>query len=182
MKTKILVTLNIFLMMFVLVILLPIQTLNEYEPEVNVLERISDDDLNCLIQNAYYEARSDGKLSQIGVTHVVLNRAYHKSYPSKICDVVYQKTRNQRKQVTVCQFSWYCDRKLLARKIDVDSWERAETAVKKALVLYYNKAIDVTEGSTFYHAYYVKPGWNHLKRTTVIGSHIYYREKNNGTT
>lgn len=144
---------------------------------------ISETEVYCLTRNAYYEARGDSEMSQIAVTQVVLNRMLNSNYPANACEVVYQKNRKEHNNVVVCQFSWYCDKRLMKNKVDEEAWDEAYTAVRKALSIYYQKGVDVTQGSTFYHAYYVNPGWRHLEKVTKIGSHIYYRESdNNGTT
>lgn len=144
---------------------------------------LTEKDVFCLTRNAYYEARGDSQMSQVAVTHVVLNRLYHESYPSSACDVIYQKNRSESKGNIVCQFSWYCDKTLMRRNIDLKAWNEALESVNKALKMYYQKGVDITDGSTFYHAYYVNPGWRHLEKVTSIGSHIYYKESDdNGST
>lgn len=138
-------------------------------------------DLFCLTRNAYYEAKGDSQMSQIAVTHVVLNRLHNGKYPKDVCDVVYQKHKNDNQHV-VCQFSWYCDKTLMTRRVDETGWTESLNAVKKALSIYYQRGVDVTEGATYYHANYVNPGWRHLQKVTSIGSHIYYKESEHGTT
>jgi spore germination cell wall hydrolase CwlJ-like protein len=135
---------------------------------------LDDTDVYCLTRNAYYEAKGDSQMSQIAVTHVVLNRLNDPKFPKKACEVVYQKNRTDANSA-VCQFSWYCDKRMMGRVIDPVVWEESYKAVTKALNIYYRKGVDVTEGSTFYHANYVNPGWNRLERVTTIGSHIYYK-------
>lgn len=136
---------------------------------------LDDTDVYCLTRNAYYEAKGDSQMSQIAVTHVVLNRLNDPQFPKKACEVVYQKNRKDNGHSVVCQFSWYCDKRMMGRGVDQATWDESYTAVKKALQIYYYKGVDVTEGSTFYHANYVKPNWSRLERVTTIGSHIYYR-------
>jgi spore germination cell wall hydrolase CwlJ-like protein len=135
---------------------------------------LDENDVYCLTRNAYYEAKGDSQMSQIAVTHVVLNRLNDPAFPKSACDVVYQKNRKENHS-TVCQFSWYCDKRMMNRIIDPIGWQESLDAVKKAVKLYYAKGVDVTEGSTFYHANYVNPRWNRLEKVTSIGSHIYYK-------
>ena len=40
----------------------------------------------------------------------------------------------------------------------------------------YEKMHDMTQGALFYHADYVNPRWK-LERTTVIGRHIFYKQR-----
>ena len=39
----------------------------------------------------------------------------------------------------------------------------------------YEMIEDITHGALYYHADYVNPGWK-LKKTKVIGRHIFYKE------
>lgn len=135
---------------------------------------LDETDVYCLTRNAYYEAKGDSQMSQIAVTHVVLNRMNDPKFPKKACEVVYQKNRVDAES-TVCQFSWYCDKRMMSRVIDPIGWDQSYKAVEKAIKIYYHRGVDVTEGSTFYHAYYVNPGWHRLEKVTKIGSHIYYK-------
>jgi spore germination cell wall hydrolase CwlJ-like protein len=146
---------------------------------VNAVIPLDDTEVYCLTRNAYYEAKGDSQMSQIAVTHVVLNRLNDPKFPKSACEVVYQKNRNERKESVVCQFSWYCDKRMMSRVIDPLSWTESYVAVEKALKIYYQKGVDVTEGSTFYHANYINPGWRHLEKVTSIGSHVYYKVSNN---
>lgn len=143
---------------------------------------LDETDIYCLTRNAYYEAKGDSQMSQIAVTHVVLNRKYDPKFPKSVCEVVYQKNKRDT-DTTVCQFSWYCDKRMMTRVIDPMAWEESYKAVNKAVKIYYQREVDVTQGSTFYHANYVNPGWRHLEKVTSIGSHIYYKaSEDNGST
>jgi len=138
---------------------------------------LNEQDVYCLTRNAYYEAKGDSQMSQIAVTHVVLNRLKDPKFPKDTCDIVYQKNKNQETQKTTCQFSWTCDRKLMGAipNYEATGWQESLTSVKKALTMYYHQKVDVTQGATFYHAHYVNPGWHSLEKITSIGSHIYYK-------
>ncbi|WP_313105317.1 cell wall hydrolase, partial [Brevundimonas sp.] len=65
--------------------------------------RVPDNDLECLTQAIYYEARNESEAGQAAVAEVVLNRSRHRAYPKRVCEVVYQ--RNSR----TCQFTFTCD-------------------------------------------------------------------------
>ena len=47
-------------------------------------------DLDCLVEAVYYEARSEGVIPKIAVANVILQRVKSKQYPSTICEVVHQ--------------------------------------------------------------------------------------------
>ena len=88
----------------------------------------SQDDVNCLTENMYFEARSDGYAGMYATSMVVMNRVLDDRYPNSVCEVIKQgpvreswKTRDnpnvaQEHRVfypvrNQCQFSWYCDGK-----------------------------------------------------------------------
>ena len=140
------------------------------------LEKLTEQDLRCLVQNGYFEARSDGYASVMGVTNVVLNRVQDPRYPATICEVVYQGEKDSKGNMIQnrCQFSWYCDGKP-DRMTNKEFLSKVQIVVHETLALWYNN-IDITEGATHYHANYVRPTWaKTLKYTTQIGTHKYYR-------
>ncbi|HEV2558009.1 MAG TPA: cell wall hydrolase [Microvirga sp.] len=123
----------------------------------------------CLAEAVYFEARSEPEEGQAAVAQVVLNRVRSGLYPSSICGVVYQN----RHRHLACQFTFACEGKAL-RITEPESWEQAKRV-----------AAEVFEGKTYladvgnathYHANYVRPSWSRrLKRTDVIGRHIFYK-------
>ena len=165
------------------------------ETEVNYRlypDLIESKEANCLELHVYYEARSDNLAGMYAVSDVVLNRVRDDRYPNTICEVVYQgptkeswKTKqdpdlpeDQRKYNPVrnmCQFSWYCDGK---DDIPDDETGWATAQYVAGSILYANKHRGITEGSTHYHATYVKPRWAHdrgMNHVGRIGTHIFYR-------
>lgn len=119
--------------------------------------------IQCLAENAYYEAGNQSTKGKIAVTNVVMNRVEDKRFPKTPCSVVHQRTRK------VCQFSWVCE-----GKKRVQSLRQYADARKAAEDVYLGNVGDVTNGAKFYHADYVNPGWN-LRRIMKIGDHIFYR-------
>ncbi|MDB2315498.1 cell wall hydrolase [bacterium] len=153
--------------------------------------RIASDELYCMAENIYYEARSEPLEGQVAVALVTMNRVNSPDYPSTVCGVIKQgpmveswKTRGKdvpdedRKYYPRrhrCQFSWWCDGKAEGRKVP-KYWD---TALAISLAVVMDKAItDLTNGATHYHATYVNPKW--AKKALVkhqIGEHIFYRLK-----
>lgn len=119
--------------------------------------------IQCLAENAYFEAGNQSTKGKIAVTNVVMNRVEDKRFPKTPCGVVHQRTKR------VCQFSWVCEGKKRIR--DMAMYREAQ---RVAEMVYFNNVGDVTGGAKFYHADYVNPGWN-LRRITKIGDHIFYR-------
>jgi spore germination cell wall hydrolase CwlJ-like protein len=58
------------------------------------------EDLQCLTDNIYFEARGEPIIGQAMVGHSVLNRVKDSRWPKSICKVVYQKS----------QYSWTAEK------------------------------------------------------------------------
>lgn len=127
------------------------------------LSRHDKQQIQCLAENAYFEAGNQSHKGKIAVTNVVMNRVADKRFPKTPCGVVYQRTKR------VCQFSWVCEGKKRIRNMNMYAASR-----KAAEDVYLRNVGDVTKGAKFYHANYVNPGWN-LRRVTQIGAHIFYK-------
>lgn len=119
--------------------------------------------LQCLAENAYFEAGNQTDKGMVAVTNVVMNRVEDGRFPETPCAVIKQRSRG------VCQFSWVCEGKKRIRNMEI--YRRARAAAER---VYLEKTHDVTHGALFYHANYVNPRWN-LERVTRIGAHIFYR-------
>lgn len=127
------------------------------------LTKFDEKQIQCLAENAYFEAGNQSTKGKIAVTNVVMNRVEDKRFPKTPCGVVYQRTKR------VCQFSWVCEGKKRIR-----DWEQFNASKKVAEKVYLGEIDDVTRGAKFYHADYVNPGWN-LRRVIKIGDHIFYK-------
>lgn len=154
--------------------------------------QVASDELFCMAENIYYEARSEPLEGQVAVALVTMNRVQSVDYPNTVCGVVKQgpvreswKTKqhpdlpdHERKYYPKrhkCQFSWWCDGKAEGRKVP-KYWD---TALAISLAVVMDKAItDLTNGATHYHATYVNPKWNQKAVAKhQIGEHIFYRLK-----
>ena len=155
----------------------------------------SQDDVNCLTENMYFEARSDGYAGMYATSMVVMNRVLDDRYPNSVCEVIKQgpvreswKTRDnpnvaQEHRVfypvrNQCQFSWYCDGKA-DNMYDQDSVNVA-TEIAHIILSDFakNGAIDITEGATHYHTTNVSPYWANsrgMMKVTTVGTHIFYK-------
>ena len=145
------------------------------EPEVPFY---SERDLECLALNAYFESRNQSVAGQIAVSQVVMNRVDSPRFPNTICDVINQGPTyvnwkgNEMPKRNQCHFSWWCDGKSDIPK-DMDTYQKILDTVTN---LVYSETIDITAGSTHYHADYVKPDWSLVfEKTVVIDDHIFYR-------
>lgn len=137
--------------------------------------RVPDNDLECLTQAIYYEARNESEAGQAAVAEVVLNRSRHRAYPKRVCEVVYQ--RNSR----TCQFTFTCDGSIGRRAVNPVAWARAERIARE--VYEGRSASQLPKNSVNYHANYVRPSWgSRLARVRQIGAHIFYGAPLNGGT
>jgi spore germination cell wall hydrolase CwlJ-like protein len=141
-----------------------------------------DSQIECMAQNVYHEARSQGTAGRLAVIAVTSNRVQDSRYPNTICEVVKQGPHRPSWKGTGelipvrhrCQFSWYCDGK-------ADTVHNTELYNEirdlSALVVRGDiTVIDLTEGATHYHADYVSPDWAKTKTKTIeIEDHIFYR-------
>lgn len=125
------------------------------------------EDLECLAKNIYFEGRNQPWVGQVAVAQVTLNRVKSLAFPNTICEVVRQKKRQ------ICQFSWYCDGKSDQPK-DIKDYNKA---TEVAIQVYSRTIPDVTEGSLWYHATYIRrPFWAYsMKEMVKINEHIFYK-------
>ena len=68
-----------------------------------------EDELRCLTDNVYHEARGEGAQGQYAVMFATLGRVLDKRFPNSICGVLHQRM----------QFSWTADNALLAQPINM---------------------------------------------------------------
>ena len=134
--------------------------------------RVPDNDVECLTQAIYYEARNESEAGQAAVAEVVLNRSRHRAYPKRVCEVVYQ--RNSR----TCQFTFTCDGSIGRGAVNPVAWARAERIARE---VYEGRSAQLPKNSVNYHANYVRPSWGQrLARVRQIGAHIFYGAPLNG--
>lgn len=138
-------------------------------------------EIECLALNSYFEARNQSVAGQIAVAQVVLNRVNSPKFPNTICEVIQQGPTYENWKGTVlpirnqCHFSWWCDG-MSDIPHDQETYDRILKLVTKILE---EKTVDITDGSVYYHADYVKPYWiNTLHKTLVVDDHVFYKENN----
>lgn len=127
----------------------------------------TSNDLDCLAEALYFEARGTTYEGERAVGEVVLNRADDARFPATVCGVIDQRYNGS------CQFSYRCD------AIPNDQFhEPAELAEMRriALELLINREEDITNGALFFHAASMRPGWfNTLSKRGQFGGNIFYR-------
>jgi len=132
----------------------------------------------CLAQNIYFESANQSFAGQIAVSNVVINRVKSDLFPNSICEVIYQAKMKENwlgNMVPIrnqCQFSWFCDGKS-DDPVDSVTWLNS---IRVADMVLSGEYQDITEGSLWYHADFVKPYWaNQLQLVTTIDNHLFYK-------
>ena len=133
--------------------------------------RRRENDLQCLAQNIYFEARGEPLEGQYAVAEVTLNRTRAQNFPHTICAVVHEMRWDPSRRRTVADFSWTQLGGLSAD--DGPAWKRA---MKVANDAYDDLHDPIAPGALFYHSTRVRPGWAR-SRTAIatIGNHVFYR-------
>lgn len=125
----------------------------------------TEEDLNCLALNIYFEAYEESIKGQLAVGLVTLNRVRSPYFPSTVCGVVYQHK----------QFSWYWDGK--SDRPRYPGKYQTARILASSLLDPESEVIDYTHGSDHYHADYVDPYWRYeMVRVVKIDTHIFYRD------
>ncbi len=127
----------------------------------------TSEDLDCLAEALYFEARGTTYEGERAVGEVILNRAADPRFPSTVCGVVDQRYNG------ACQFSYRCD------SIPNDIFnEPASLASAQAIAfeLLTNRGEDITNGALFFHSARMRPGWfATLSKRGKFGGNIFYR-------
>ena len=140
----------------------------------------SEEAVQCLGQNIYFEAAVESTAGKVAVAYVTLNRVSSAFYPNTICEVVKQG-RHYSSGFPVrdrCQFSWYCDGISDVTK-NVRAWKDTQKIANLAMISYgsmKSQGLHYTEGARYYHTYEIEPHWSRsFPKVGRIGQHIFYR-------
>jgi len=117
---------------------------------------MNSDELKCLTDNIYYEARGESKIGQLMVGKVTINRSNSGLYPNGLCKVVYQKN----------QFSWTYEKK--RRTPNPAEYEKIKQVAMESP--------DYHTDALYYHNQTVRPQWSKYK--VIVGSegqHTFYK-------
>lgn len=127
-------------------------------------------DLTCLTENIYHEARGEPVDGQYAVAEVTMNRVASKHYPNSVCEVVYQERFDVIRKRNVSAFSW--TELDVTAPVDKKIWSRAW---KIAEEVYDQRSEPRVKGALFYHSKHIRPRWSRGKRRIAkIGRHIFY--------
>jgi spore germination cell wall hydrolase CwlJ-like protein len=128
-------------------------------------------ELQCLAENVYFEARGEPLVGQYAVAEVTLNRTVAPNFPHTICAVVHEKRWDSSRKRVVADFSWTELGDLSPG--DGVAWKRAKDV---ASAEYDDLRDPVVPGALFYHSTSVQPAWaKNRKSVAKIGNHVFYR-------
>ena len=115
-------------------------------------------DIKCLAENIYHEARGEPFIGQIAVAQVTINRYQSGKYGHSICATVHQKK----------QFSWTIKKPTIR---DEKRWNQSYYMAQYVL----SGVVMTNFDAMFYHTKAISPVWNRDKRVVrVIGNHVFY--------
>ena len=135
------------------------------ESRYQLISSSTEEQINCLAQNVYYEAATESFEGKLAIAQVTLNRVNSGKFGKTICKTVYQKNNK------TCQFSWVCQNKTSVMRYDSKEFVASKEAAYRILVSGYR--IKKLNNALYYHATYVNPKWN-KKVLAKIGRHIFY--------
>src|SRR5271165_7230102 len=116
-------------------------------------------DLECLAENIYFEARGEPLEGQYAVAEVTLNRRWAQNFPHTICEVVHETRWDPNRRRLVADFSW-TELGTLSPQ-DGPAWKQA---VAVASAAYDDRLTPVVPGALFYPATRVRPAWARNRR------------------
>ncbi|HUL46914.1 MAG TPA: cell wall hydrolase [Steroidobacteraceae bacterium] len=147
----------------------PVRIETVQRDEARVRQRA--DDLECLAQNVYFEARGEPLAGQYAVAEVTLNRTHARNFPRTICAVVHETRWDPVRRRHTADFSWTELGALTPE--DGPAWKQAITVANAE----YDELIPpLVPEALYYHATSVRPDWARSRRAVAtIGNHVFYR-------
>jgi spore germination cell wall hydrolase CwlJ-like protein len=145
---------------------------DDFRPTSQKVE-LANEEMLCLTQAIYHEARGETENGQMAVANVIVNRAMSRKFPSTICGVVFQNADQGKFR---CQFTFACDGRS-DMGTERRAWNRASHLAEVAFREFqHGKRPEIVPNSTlYYHTTAVRPNWsNTFNRVAAIGSHVFY--------
>lgn len=137
---------------------------------------VNNNQYRCLLRAVWHEARGESFKGQLFVSKTILNRTRSEIFPQSICKVVYQKY----------QFSFAhqipMNKQYVRPKTELEKQTFRQVEFASFISIWADKlGIDFTNNSKYYHTLKIKPRWdyNKLKKTDIVGNHVFYKTKEN---
>ena len=136
----------------------------------------NDNDIHCLAEVVYFEARGEEFIGQLAVAVVVMNRVKSDEYPDNVCDVAHQGLYHKN-GVPVrykCSFSYWC----VGKKEIITDMDAGLRAVAVTQMVLSGITLESVSDATHYHANYVKPFLSKdAELVDQIGRHKFYSRR-----
>lgn len=132
----------------------------------------NNNEYRCLLRAVWHESRGEPFKGQLWTAKTILNRTRSEGFPPSVCKVVYQRS----------QFSFThqlsMDKQYVNPKTELEKQTFRQVELASFISILADRfGFDFTDNSKYYHNLNVKPIWRHkLKRTKVVGNHIFYTE------
>jgi spore germination cell wall hydrolase CwlJ-like protein len=141
------------------------------EPRRLVVAQQRADDIRCLAENVYFEARGEPLNGQYAVAEVTINRLRSPYFPKTICGVVHDTRWDPLRRRFTAHFSWT---QMQDRGEPWGPLWQQSMAVATAVIN--DTYMPIVPDALYYHADSVQPYWANAKRSVAkIGSHVFYR-------
>ena len=138
------------------------------------VQATEEQEMGCLMEAIYFEARSENFSGKIAVGQVILNRVREKRYPNTICDVVHDGKYWEGNPVKYrCAFTYWCD----GKPERYGNLRALDEVQKVVIMLLAGVRILDFDYVTHYHASYVEPYWSRSEDfiyIAQIGKHLFY--------
>jgi spore germination cell wall hydrolase CwlJ-like protein len=147
--------------------------LSLFEMVKNELQLDPDpEELKCMADAMYFEARGEGREGMVAVGYVIMNRMSDSRFPSTVCGVTKQgKYVNGKPVRNRCQFSWFCDGISDIVK-DIKAYILATDLATSVLT---GRMLNPIGNSLYYHEISVRPRWSRVfLKTRRLGRHVFY--------
>ena len=172
--------------------------------ETNKVSNSRHNEVLCLAENIYFEARAESYSGKAAVGNVTRNRVLDKRGPSTYCEVVQQGPKRESWKTKQhsdladedrvyyprkhrCQFSWYCDGEADVIWANYNNGKLIEMNAKawrdSVQVAIWTMGVgnitieDNTKGAVYYYAHnLVYPSWADTKQYIgVLGNHTFMK-------
>ena len=161
---------------FLSVFLFFTKTLSGQEFSYNIQQKLvneyyTEQEVDCITEAVYFEARGESVRGHKAVIEIILNRVDNQlDYPNKVCDVIYQKN----------QFSYRLyDLKVNNKQLYNDIKEEVKTHLFYVKILNLEQVRVIKKCSDHYDGKHSKAHWiKNMKEPQPIGNHIFYCRNN----
>ena len=142
-------------------------------PKSDQFSPIDAEQLYCMTEAIYYEARDQPLNGQLAVGIVIRNRVKFSKWPNTVCEVVHEGYYFRGFPLhDQCQFSYWCDG-LPEEPEDEKAWMTAQGIAY--IVMTKDVTIQGMENITHYHNLDVNPDWaKKFRHCGTIADHIFY--------